>query len=66
MPLIHLLRVPVFTTEVFTAFAALYDFGGATALGMYRVGKAHNAKKSNEAMASMTVYPVHSVVTASA
>ncbi len=29
-----LLRVPVFTTEVFTAFAALYDFGGATALAV--------------------------------
>jgi iron(III) transport system permease protein len=27
-----LLRVRVFTTEVFTAFAALYDFGAATAL----------------------------------
>jgi iron(III) transport system permease protein len=27
-----LLRVPVFTTEVFTAFSALYDFGAATAL----------------------------------
>lgn len=27
-----LLRVNVFTTEVFTAFAALYDFGAATAL----------------------------------
>lgn len=27
-----LLRVPVFTTEVFTAFAAFYDFGAATAL----------------------------------
>src|SRR6266542_4814100 len=29
-----LLRVPVFTTEVFTTFAALYDFGGATALAV--------------------------------
>ena len=29
-----LLRVPVFTTEVFTAFAALYDFGRATALAL--------------------------------
>ena len=29
-----LLRVPVFTTEVFTAFAALYDFGAATALAV--------------------------------
>lgn len=29
-----LLRVNVFTTEVFTAFAALYDFGAATALSM--------------------------------
>ncbi|HYK87548.1 MAG TPA: iron ABC transporter permease [Acidobacteriota bacterium] len=29
-----LLRVPVFTTEVFTAFAALYDFGRATALAV--------------------------------
>lgn len=27
-----LLRVPVFTTEIFTAFAALYDFGAATSL----------------------------------
>jgi iron(III) transport system permease protein len=27
-----LLRVPVFTTEVFTAFASLYDFGVATSL----------------------------------
>ncbi|HYP27535.1 MAG TPA: iron ABC transporter permease [Blastocatellia bacterium] len=27
-----LLRVPVFTTEVFTTFSALYDFGAATAL----------------------------------
>ena len=27
-----LLRVPVFTTEVFTAFASLYDFGAATSL----------------------------------
>ena len=27
-----LLRLPVFTTEVFTAFAALYDFGAATAV----------------------------------
>jgi iron(III) transport system permease protein len=29
-----LLRVPVFTTEVFTAFAALYDFGAATSLSI--------------------------------
>ncbi|MBI3263724.1 MAG: iron ABC transporter permease, partial [Acidobacteria bacterium] len=29
-----LLRVRVFTTEVFTAFAALYDFGRATVLAM--------------------------------
>ncbi|HET9531808.1 MAG TPA: iron ABC transporter permease [Blastocatellia bacterium] len=29
-----LLRVNVFTTEVFTAFAALYDFGAATALAV--------------------------------
>lgn len=29
-----LLRVNVFTTEVFTAFAALYDFGAATALAI--------------------------------
>ncbi|MBA3356990.1 MAG: iron ABC transporter permease [Pyrinomonadaceae bacterium] len=29
-----LLRVRVFTTEVFTAFAALYDFGAATALAV--------------------------------
>ena len=29
-----LLRVNVFTTEVFTAFAALYDFGAATALSL--------------------------------
>jgi iron(III) transport system permease protein len=29
-----LLRVRVFTTEVFTAFAALYDFGRATGLAM--------------------------------
>lgn len=29
-----LLRIPVFTTEVFTAFAALYDFGAATALAV--------------------------------
>jgi iron(III) transport system permease protein len=29
-----LLRVPVFTTEVFTTFAALYDFAGATALAV--------------------------------
>jgi iron(III) transport system permease protein len=29
-----LLRVPVFTTEVFTAFAAVYDFGRATALAL--------------------------------
>ena len=29
-----LLRVNVFTTEVFTAFAALYDFGAATALAL--------------------------------
>jgi iron(III) transport system permease protein len=29
-----LLRVRVFTTEVFTAFAALYDFGRATALAV--------------------------------
>jgi len=29
-----LLRVRVFTTEVFTAFAALYDFGRATALAL--------------------------------
>lgn len=29
-----LLRVPVFTTEVFTAFSALYDFGAATALAL--------------------------------
>ncbi|HQR36384.1 MAG TPA: iron ABC transporter permease [Blastocatellia bacterium] len=29
-----LLRVNVFTTEVFTAFAALYDFGAATALSI--------------------------------
>lgn len=29
-----LLRVPVFTTEVFTAFSALYDFGAATALAV--------------------------------
>lgn len=29
-----LLRVPVFTTEIFTAFAALYDFGRATALAV--------------------------------
>jgi len=29
-----LLRVPVFTTEVFTAFAALYDFGAATSLAV--------------------------------
>jgi iron(III) transport system permease protein len=29
-----LLRVNVFTTEVFTAFAALYDFGAATALSV--------------------------------
>lgn len=28
-----LLRVRVFTTEIFTAFAALYDFGRATVLG---------------------------------
>ncbi|MEW6736180.1 MAG: iron ABC transporter permease [Acidobacteriota bacterium] len=27
-----LLRVPVFTTEIFTAFSALYDFAAATAL----------------------------------
>ncbi len=29
-----LLRVRVFTTEVFTAFAALYDYGAATALAL--------------------------------
>ena len=29
-----LLRVNVFTTEVFTAFSALYDFGAATALAV--------------------------------
>jgi iron(III) transport system permease protein len=29
-----LMRVNVFTTEVFTAFAALYDFGAATALAL--------------------------------
>lgn len=29
-----LLRVRVFTTEIFTAFSALYDFGAATALAM--------------------------------
>jgi iron(III) transport system permease protein len=29
-----LLRVPVFTTEVFTAFAAFYDFGAATSLAL--------------------------------
>jgi len=29
-----LLRVPVFTTEIFTAFAALYDFGAATSLAV--------------------------------
>jgi iron(III) transport system permease protein len=29
-----LLRVPVFTTEIFTTFSALYDFGGATALAV--------------------------------
>jgi len=29
-----LLRVPVFTTEVFSAFAALYDFGRATVLSL--------------------------------
>ena len=29
-----LLRVNVFTTEVFTAFAALYDFGAATSLAL--------------------------------
>ena len=29
-----LLRINVFTTEVFTAFAALYDFGAATALAL--------------------------------
>ncbi len=29
-----LLRVNVFTTEIFTAFAALYDFGAATALAV--------------------------------
>lgn len=29
-----LLRVRVFTTEVFTAFAALYDYGAATALSL--------------------------------
>jgi len=29
-----LLRINVFTTEVFTAFAALYDFGAATALSV--------------------------------
>src|SRR5215510_11008134 len=29
-----LLRVNVFTTEVFTAFSALYDFGAATALAI--------------------------------
>ncbi len=29
-----LLRVPVFTTEVFTTFAALYDFGRATAFAL--------------------------------
>jgi iron(III) transport system permease protein len=29
-----LLRVRVYTTEVFTAFAALYDFGAATALAL--------------------------------
>lgn len=29
-----LLRVRVFTTEIFTAFAALYDFGAATALAV--------------------------------
>jgi len=29
-----LLRVRVFTTEIFTAFAALYDFGRATALAL--------------------------------
>ncbi len=29
-----LLRVRVFTTEVFTAFSALYDFGAATALAL--------------------------------
>jgi iron(III) transport system permease protein len=28
------LRVPVFTTEIFTAFSALYDFGAATALAV--------------------------------
>jgi iron(III) transport system permease protein len=29
-----LLRVPVFTTEIFTAFAALYNFGAATSLAL--------------------------------
>jgi iron(III) transport system permease protein len=29
-----LLRVPVFTTEIFTAFSAFYDFGAATALAI--------------------------------
>jgi iron(III) transport system permease protein len=29
-----MLRVPVFTTEIFTAFAALYDFGAATSLAL--------------------------------
>uniref|UniRef100_UPI001FAF2A05 ABC transporter permease n=1 Tax=Geotalea sp. SG265 TaxID=2922867 RepID=UPI001FAF2A05 len=29
-----LLRVPVFTSEIFTAFAALYEFGAATALAI--------------------------------
>jgi iron(III) transport system permease protein len=29
-----LLRVPVFTTEIFTSFASLYDFGRATALAL--------------------------------
>ncbi|HEU5237966.1 MAG TPA: ABC transporter permease subunit, partial [Pyrinomonadaceae bacterium] len=33
-----LLRVPVFTTEVFTAFAAYYDFGSATSLAVPLLG----------------------------
>jgi len=35
-----LLRIRVFTTEVFTAFAALYDFGRATALAVPVLGAA--------------------------
>ena len=33
-----LLRVRVFTTEIFTAFAALYDFNRATALSLPLLG----------------------------